>query len=334
LSALGPDHTFSTRVVAAGRGRLVLVGGGDPLLAGRPDPQDPGGADLLTLARRTAKALGPGQHRVRLAYDDTLFTGPAVNPHWPADYVPDDVVTPISALWVDEGRIGAGPGRVADPGLAAAEEFAADLRRLGVTVTSPPRAHAAPRSPHQLAAVTSRPLSEIVEHTIADSDNEAAEVLARQVGLATSGGGTFAGATRGVRRTLAGLGVDLGTARLYDGSGLSRDDRISPRSLVRVLQLAASPDHPELRSLLTGLPIAGFSGSLADRFQEHPTGSGWVRAKTGTLAGVSALAGIATDRDGTPIVFAFVSDRIKLSDTLAARAALDGLAAALADCRC
>ncbi|MGI8523632.1 MAG: D-alanyl-D-alanine carboxypeptidase/D-alanyl-D-alanine endopeptidase [Nocardioides sp.] len=334
LSVLGPDHTFDTRVVAAGHGRIVLVGGGDPLLAGKPNPDAPGGADLVTLARRTAKALGGAKGKVRVGYDDTLFTGAAVNPRWPDDYVPADVVTPISALWVDEGRVGDGPGRVGDPSLAAAQEFAADLRRFGVSVAGAPRAREAPCPAHALATVTSRPLSDIVEHTIAFSDNEAAEVLARQVGLATSGRGSFAGGTSAVRRALGQLGVDLGPAKLYDGSGLSRDDRINPRSLVRMLQLAAAPDHPELRSVLTGLPVAGFTGSLVDRFEQHPNGSGWVRAKTGTLAGVSALAGVATDRDGTPIVFAFVSDRIALADTLDARAALDGLAAALADCRC
>lgn len=334
LSVLGPDHTFDTKVVATRRDRIVLVGGGDPLLAGRPDPHDPGGADLVTLARRTAKALGHGRRRVRLGYDDTLFTGPAVNPHWPADYVPDDVVTPISALWVDQGRIGDGPARVSDPALAAAQEFAADLRRFGITVAGAPLARPVSGSARTLASVTSRPLADIVEHTIDLSDNEAAEVLARQVGLATSGRGTFAAGASAVRRVLAGLGVDLGPARLYDGSGLSREDRISPRSLVQVLQLAASPGHPELRAVVTGLPVAGFSGSLADRFKEHPSGSGWVRAKTGTLAGVSALAGLTTDRSGTPVVFAFVSDRIALSDTLDARVALDGLATALADCRC
>jgi D-alanyl-D-alanine carboxypeptidase/D-alanyl-D-alanine-endopeptidase (penicillin-binding protein 4) len=86
--------------------------------------------------------------------------------------------------------------------------------------------------------------------------------------------------------------------------------------------------------VVTGLPVAGFTGSLADRFLQAPRGRGLVRAKTGTLSGVSGLAGIATDREGTPLVFAVLADRIRLPATLDARAALDDATSALAACRC
>ena len=102
-----------------------------------------------------------------------------------------------------------------------------------------------------------------------------------------------------------------------------------------MLQVAASTAHPELRAVVTGLPVAGFTGSLADRFDgASPQSRGRVRAKTGTLTGVSALAGIATDADGDPLVFALVADRVKLLKTLDARDALDDAAAALGACRC
>ena len=65
-----------------------------------------------------------------------------------------------------------------------------------------------------------------------------------------------------------------------------------------------------------------------------PAGPGLVRGKTGTLTGVSALAGLATDRDGSTMVFVLAADRVRLEDTLDAREALDRLAAALAGCRC
>ncbi|MGH3363007.1 MAG: D-alanyl-D-alanine carboxypeptidase, partial [Nocardioides sp.] len=129
LAALGPDHVFETRVVSAGR-RIVLVGGGDPLLAGRKAAGNtwPERADVATLARATARQLRQhGRRTVRLAYDDTLFSGPAENPHWRADYVPDGIVSPITALWVDEGRDPDGLGRVRDPSATAAATFAAAL---------------------------------------------------------------------------------------------------------------------------------------------------------------------------------------------------------------
>ncbi len=327
LETLGPAHTFATTVVGAGARRVVLVGGGDPLLARR---------DLDRLARDTAAALaGAGRTRVRVGYDTSLFRGPEVSPHWPAGYVPDGVVAPITPLWVDEGRPESGFGRVADPAAVAAASYAKALARAGVAVTGPQQETAAPAGATELARTTSRPLAQIVEHTLETSDNEAAEVLARHVGLSVSGDGSFAGGARAVLRVLDGLGVPTQDATTYDGSGLSREDRLDPDTLTAVLELAASPEQPDLRAVLTGLPVAGFSGSLTERFADRDdTGRGLVRAKTGTLSGVSSLAGVVTDREGRPMVFALLADRIDLVDTLDARAALDGATSALAACRC
>ena len=129
-------------------------------------------------------------HRVRLGYDDTLFTGPDASPHWQAGYVPDGVVAPIRALWVDEGRPADGTGRVADPSLTAATYFAAGPargRRPGQSGTgAAPGARTARRpSPRSQSA----PLPQIVERVLQVSDNEAAEVLGHQVGLASGGPG-------------------------------------------------------------------------------------------------------------------------------------------------
>ena len=107
--------------------------------------------------------------------------------------------------------------------------------------------------------------------------------------------------------------------------------------LGRVLVLASSADHPELRPLLTGLAVAGFTGSLEPpRFAATATqwAAGLVRAKTGTLTGVSALAGTVEDVSGRQLAFVFVADRVRPGDTLAARAALDRLATAVAGCGC
>jgi D-alanyl-D-alanine carboxypeptidase/D-alanyl-D-alanine-endopeptidase (penicillin-binding protein 4) len=334
LEVLGPDHEFATRVVQGPGNQIVLVGGGDPLLTARPAAGLPAGADLQTLAAATADALTRGS-RVRLRYDDSLFTGPRASPRWEPDYLPDGVVSPISALWVDEGRPPTGYGRVDDPPAAAAAVFARALSRRGIVVVGPPRPGPAPAAEVELAGVTSAPLEQIVEHVLQVSDNEAAEVLLRHVGLEQSGAGSFAGGVAGVRAVLGSLGVPLRGARLYDGSGLSRADRLDPDTLVELLRVAADPAHPELRAVLTGLPVAGATGSLTARFADGArTGRGLVRAKTGTLTGVSGLAGLVTDRTGETLVFVLVADRFRVEDTLAARAALDRLAASLASCRC
>lgn len=338
LDTLGPDHTFETTVVGGGGDRIVLVGGGDPFLARRPDSSGgwPHGADILSLARRTAAALDHrGRGKVRVGYDDSLFTGPAENPEWRKSYVPDGVVSPITALWVDEGVDASGFGRVADPSAEAAAEFVRALERSGIRVTGTPVPERSHRGARVLARVTSAPLAQVVEQVLSVSDNEGAEVLARHVGLAVSGKGSSAAGTDAVLSTLRRLGVRTDGATVYDGSGLSRKDRIDPDTLVDVLRVASSRNHPDLRAVVTGLPVAGFTGSLAFRFDDAPAaGRGHVRAKTGTLTGVSALAGVATDLDGVPMVFALIADRVKLRDTLDARDDLDDLAAALGACHC
>jgi len=347
LEALGPATTFSTTVVQGSTpGSIVLVGGGDPFLEPAPvkpaekDETYPDRADIVTLANDTAAALKEqGRTRVRLGYDDSLFSGPAVDPHWEKTYIPEDVVSPITALWVDRGLDASGEHHVADPTKAAVDAFAAALRKAGIAVVAKPTRTTAPRdAADELASVDSAPLSEIVQEVLTTSDNEAAEVLARHVGLAVSGTGSFAAGVAGIKSTLAGLGVPLTGAMVYDGSGLSRDDRLDPATLLGTLRVAAAQMHPELRAVIDGLPVAAFSGSLADRFVDgDPAGRGRVRAKTGTLTGVHALAGVVQDLDGDLMLLVLIADRVPTGDPQAAddaRAALDRAAAALAGCHC
>ncbi|GAA1477859.1 D-alanyl-D-alanine carboxypeptidase/D-alanyl-D-alanine-endopeptidase [Nocardioides aestuarii] len=343
LEALGPDHRFETTVVARGRA-LTLVGGGDPTLERTPDEASAGVPDLATLARRTAEALAQGGKAqggrkkvkpVRLSYDATLFTGPSASSHWRADYVPDDIVSPITALWVDEGLSPDHTYRFDDPAAAAADVFAAALREAGVPVAGPVTARRAPRAAEEVAAVESPPLSQVVEHVLEVSDNEGAEVLAHHVGAAVEGEASFTGGAAGVRRTLDDLGVPLRGVRIHDGSGLARDNLLAAETLLGVLRAAGDPDRPELRAVLTGLPVAGFTGSLALRFDTGPEAAvGRVRAKTGSLTGVRSLAGVAVDQRGTPLAFVLAADRIKYLKTEDAEQALDEVAAEIAACRC
>ena len=344
LEALGPDHRFTTRVVATPSSpRITLVGGGDPLLgrdASYPDGTYPARADLDTLARATVKALrGLGRNRVRLAYDAGLFTGPSVNARWEPSYVIDNVVSPISALWVDEGRERRGLGyRSPDPAAAAAQVFAEALRKRGIAVSGGPTAAVAPGETdggEDIASVQGAPLSQVVEHVLEVSDNEAAEVLLRHVAIAQELPASFAGGVRAVRSVLTGLGVDLAGDRIFDGSGLSRHNLLTPGTLLAVIAVASSGDHPGLRSVVADLPVAGFTGSLALRFQSGDrAGLGLVRAKTGTLTGVHGLTGIVTSEDGAVMNFAAIADRVRPPDTLAARSLLDQMSAALAGCTC
>ncbi len=339
LETLGPGHTFTTSVVRSGPRRITLVGGGDPYLT--YDAESGAGAypvrtDLATLAARTADALRQaGVRKVRLDHDASLFSGPGASAGWEPDYVPDGVVSPIGALWVDRGTDPQGWGRVADPATHAAQAFAKALAAEGIVVKGAPRARTAPGSATPLAQVRSAPVDQIVEHVLDVSDNEAAEVLAHHVGLAVEGEGSFEAGASAVVDTLDGLGVPTDGLELHDGSGLSRQNLVPATTLLHLLSVSARAGHPELRAVLTGMPVSGFTGSLSQRFADGPDeGLGTVRAKTGTLTGVHGLAGTVTDRNGTTFAFVALADRVAPDKSLEARTAIDRLAGRLAACDC
>ncbi len=338
LETLGPDHRFTTSVErGAAPDEIVLVGGGDPYLSAEPVSTNafPERADLTTLARDAAAKLAEaGVTKVKLRYDASLFTGPADNPKWERGYVADEVVAPISALAVDSGRDPSGWGRVEDPAKAAATAFASALEDEGLSVGRPQEGKAEGAGT-RLASIDSAPVAQIVERVLDVSDNEGAETLAHHVGLRVDDDGSFEGGARAVLSTLTGLGVETDRVVLHDGSGLARGNRVTAKALLQTLALAADEEHPHLRPALDGLPVAGFTGSLARRFDVGAdSGLGRVRAKTGTLTGIHLLAGTVTGADGVPMLFVAGADRVPSAKTLDARARLDQIAAALAACRC
>jgi len=342
LRALGPDARAETRVVAgADPGRVVLVAGGDVLLAAGAGNADAvaGHAGIADLAAATAQALlAQGRTTVAVGLDDRLFSGPATSPGWGTGDVGSGFVMPIAPLAVDEARLAPveNAPRAADPALAAATAFAAALGRDGVTVTpGVARAAAAPGAA-VLATAPAATTAEVVELMLTTSDNTLAEVLARRVALAAGRPGTFDDASEAVVAQVAALGVDVGGAHLQGGSGLGRDTRLSARTLTGLLALVAGPEHPELRPVASGLPIAGATGTLLDRYDSPDVagGAGVVRAKTGTLTGVSSLAGYVRDADGRLLAFAVLADAVAPGGSARARQVQDRFSTLLAGCGC
>ncbi|MDP3711657.1 MAG: D-alanyl-D-alanine carboxypeptidase/D-alanyl-D-alanine-endopeptidase [Mycobacteriales bacterium] len=328
LSALDPAARLTTRVVAgAAAGEVVLVGGGDPLLStgtGSAYPRPARLRDLVTQLGSTTVT--------RVLVDDSLYAGPRLGPGWRPTYVTSGDVMPVSSLAVDSGRSlpGRGP-RVADPALAAGQALA---KALGVK--APVTRGRAAGDAAVLASVVSPTVGQLVEDMLVRSDNDLAESLARQVALAKGQPATFTGAAAAVAAVLEEAGVPRGSLALVDASGLSRDDRVQPAALTAVLRALAVGDASRLGPALTGLPVAGFDGTLAKRYRTGPSlpAAGVVRAKTGTLNGVSALAGLVRTRDGRLLAFDLTADGVPLGATRQAEAALDRFAAVLASCGC
>lgn len=337
LTTLDPEHRLGTTVVAGSQpGEVVLVGGGDTTLVSGPQVQGSfEEARLDVLAAKTRAALGDTPV-TRVVVDDSLYTGPVLGPGWKPTYVTEGSVAPVMALMVDGGRVRPGrPARSPDPALAAGEAFA---RLLGGS-PSVVRGRL-PEGAQPLAQVQGPPVSALVERMLAASDNDLAESLARQVALAQDLPASFAGVSAALSsasgQLLERAGVPAGAVRLVDGSGLSRDNALAPGALTRLLTSVTAGDPGRLAPLLTGLPVGGFSGTLSDRYRggEQVAGAGVVRAKTGTLMGVSALAGLVRTAEGRLLAFALTAEAVPPGGTLAAERALDRLAAAFAGCGC
>lgn len=333
LATLDPGTRWATRSVLTGD-RVVLVGGGDPYLSTKPARARDDRvfqADLTTLAARTAAALKKsGRTKVSLGYDASLFSGPDVSPAWLDSYLTENIVTPISALWADQGVVDG--LRAKNPAAVAAGSFKRLLAARGIDVTGEPSSSSAPADAMKLAEVRSATVGQIVETLMRTSDNQAAEVVFRHIALVDGGPATFAGGAKTVRAALSAAGIDVTGLKIDDGSGLARGNRISPTTLVETIAAAGATSRTS--GLAADLPVSGFTGTLIERFGGLDTALGTVRAKTGTLRGIHSLAGYAIDRDGRQVLFAVMADRADQGRPLEARAALDRVAAAIASCSC
>lgn len=303
MNAFAGSETFTTSVTQPSDGEIVLVGGGDPTLLSAPAEKGtyPQPANTQDLAAATAKALkGQGITTVSLGYDASYFDEEGWNDTWPSNY--RDQVTQLSALWVDEGKTDG--ARTRTPALDAAKIFAKQLKKAGITVKGDVKQ--AKGTGDEIAAVSSLPVHAQVETAMNRSNNSFTEILGLQLAKKTGRESTFAGSVASIRAELTDLGVwDDGTV-LRDASGLSRSNRITPNMLARAMQLLDTNEH--LSVILEGLPTAGVTGTLADRFTDSISSParGVASAKTGTLSLVSTLAGTTLTKDGRQVSFAFM----------------------------
>ena len=353
LASYGPAHRFSTTAVAGPEpGEVVLVGGGDPTLSVDAKAEFPGSARLDQLAAQVKKALG-GTKPTRVLVDTSLFTGPETGLGWSSDDVsPLGQVARVQPLMTNAGRVkpvhneSGGDPRFADPAVAAGKAFAKLLGaptsgvKRGTAPATPSSAASAPATGDiapgtRLGVVRSAPLVQITDWMLEQSDNTIAEVMGRQVAVAAGKEASFDGASEAIVAKLSSWGLPGDEADLYDASGLSRHDGISPTLLVQLLSLAASGKQPAITGMFGGLPVAGWSGTLEKRFgtpKANRAGQGVVRAKTGTLSGVNTMAGELITKDGRLLVFAMMASGS--SSATAAKAALDKVPARLVACGC
>jgi D-alanyl-D-alanine carboxypeptidase/D-alanyl-D-alanine-endopeptidase (penicillin-binding protein 4) len=178
------------------------------------------------------------------------------------------------------------------------------------------------------------PLERIVEHLLMVSDNDAAEVIFRQAAIGAGRPGSIGEATKVVRAELTKLDIWDPGMIITDGSGLARQTKVPADSMVKMLRVAAGEQHPELRAVITGLPVAGVEGSLKRQYYDDQSlaGRGVVRGKTGTLNKVRARAGVLRTTDGSVLAYAFLINKPK--NEYNAVIWLDRVTTSLSTCGC
>lgn len=364
-------------VAGASPDEIVLVAGGDMLLAreGGDPGAVAGHAGLGDLAELTAAALEArgvtgevavlldlqhvaGPHKLDSWSDfwiDEGYAGRIVQlglaedlalPFYPAPRQPEqEVARAFASALVEagvkvaetDGEAAGSPDWDAEVVTAPADPTAAQGAQGADDDAS---ATAAPRAGQELARVESAPMREVLALALALSDNAMVEQLARQAAVAAGRTADQPDVLAWIEESLAQVyGLDLTGLGLADASGLSSGTRLTVDAVADILVAGADGSHPDLQSVLAagGLPIAGYTGTLAPRFHlpVHAPAIGNARAKTGSLPGVTSLAGTVVTADGRLLVFAMTADDIgEDGAVLEARSVLDEIVAELARCGC
>ncbi len=318
LLRFGTEATLPTQVLATAPIDEAGVLVGDVYLRGAGDPTF-GPAQAAALAEQLA-AAGLTDLRGRVQGDESTFDPRRGPPS--SGYRTSVWVGPLSALSYARGRTGRrAPWFQASPPRFAAQAFSAALRRAGVRVRRSAGVASAPAEAVVLAERPSPPMAELVRLINVPSDNYASELLLKALGSAFGPVGSTAGGAAVVRAALADLGL---RPRVVDGSGLARSNATTPREVVRLLAaLAGAEAGPAFEA---SLAVAGRSGTLRSRMRSSPARDR-CRGKTGSLNGVSALAGYCATTSGGRVAFAYLMNGVSVSG---ARRLQDAMTSAVA----
>jgi D-alanyl-D-alanine carboxypeptidase/D-alanyl-D-alanine-endopeptidase (penicillin-binding protein 4) len=332
LELLGASTRLSTTVLGAGHlapggvweGNLYLRGGGDPTFGSSGFIRANYGGVGASVSSLVAQLVrGDGIHHITgtVLGDESYLDSRRGEPS--SGFAPDRFLEgTLSGLAFDRGASGSSTGRHA-PAAYAAHALWAALKADGVSIRGRSGAALTPVSAAPLAQVLSPTTAELLGLMLPPSDNFFAETLLKDLGARFGGAGTTAAGAAVVLRTLASLFALH--PRVVDGSGLSPADRTSPLEVVSLLSaLAPTPIGTVLR---THMAVAGRTGTLALRMR-HTRAAGRCQGKTGTLTGVSNLAGYCPSANGHTIAFAIFTDGIP---TEAAHTFQDHMVISIAD---
>lgn len=320
LAQLGPEYRYRTAFMKRGpllegalQGDLVVVGNGDPTLSDRVH-----GDAMAAMAAIADSLAGRGLRSVtgKLASGGNAFPDAIYGYGWELDDLTSSGA-PVDELLFDEGmvnvlrRVGLRDSVVetgtSDPTRAYLAALDTALRGRGITVAGgiADSIVTLDAGLDTLYAFSSPPLREILRHFEKPSQNQIGEILIRTLGRERAGVGIADSGAAVISRQLLAWGAEKDGFVVYDGSGLSRHNLVSPETLVRTL--VAIQRDTAFSAFYDALPIAATDGTVRTRMA-GTAAAGNMHAKTGTLEFVRSLSGYVTTADGERLVFSLLSN--------------------------
>lgn len=328
LTLLGADYRYKTAFVTRGAvrdgaldGDLIVIGRGDPTVSNRAQQ----GNAMSWMARIGDSLVARGIKRVSgaLVQGGNAFPDSIYGYGWEWNDLTTESGAPVDELLYNEGMTRM-PARVngrdttvdiatRTPGRTYLEALSVALKARGITIE-----HGVTDSVAEINAsgldtlfvVSSPPLRDILGLLEKPSQNQIAEILIHTIGLEKTGVGTADSGAAVMKRQLLSWGAEADGFRVYDGSGLSRHDLVSPETIVRTL--VTIQRDTAFQAFYDALPVAGVDGTLSTRMVGTPA-AGNMHAKTGTLQFVRSLSGYVNDADGDRLVFSLLHNHFTVS---------------------
>ncbi len=293
LSRLDEDARFHTKVYMTGpvrdgvlEGNLFVVGSGDPSLNSR---HVDGGKDICREIATDLAERGVTCIKGRIVVDESVWDGPAVPPSWMSADLPHAYGTGSYGLNFEDNA--SGDRSVSNPASVFDMRLRAELGRRGITVDGESVREGKRRL---LLDHESVPLDEIMRSCMMRSDNQYAEALLRSYAVASGQKGSVEKAASMEKDYWKKYNSPMSGVTIIDGSGLSRENRVTSRFMAHILSERA--DNPYYASFF---PLAGQEGTLRNFLKDTPL-EGYVALKTGSMKGIQCYAGYKLDDDYAP----------------------------------
>ncbi|HJQ52414.1 MAG TPA: D-alanyl-D-alanine carboxypeptidase/D-alanyl-D-alanine-endopeptidase [Gemmatimonadaceae bacterium] len=324
LTLLGADYSYRTTFATDGEvrdslldGNLIVIGRGDPTISDNM-------RGLATLVMDTladsVRAHGIRQVTGSLARVGNAFPDSIHGYGWEWDDLGEYYAAGVDELIFNEGMaptslrpppdtvrdsLYSGPAKDPATGYLNAFNDALVRKHINVETGVMDSILPTPIKMDTLFVYVSPQLRSILPALMKPSQNQIAEILLKTIGLERGGMGTADSARKIVAQQLLAWGVQPDGFAIYDGSGLSRHDLVSPETLVRILDRIQQ--DTAFSVYYNAMPIAGVDGTLKDRMKGTPA-EGNVHAKTGSIGAARSLSGYVTSADGERLIFSILAN--------------------------